>query len=138
MHRDSAQPPAAIVVSDDEQPPFAGPQSGFARQQFAIGVNTHPVAGLQVSVVQALPSLQVNGELTHAPPEHTSPVVHAFPSLHAAVLGAYTQPDAGLHESFVHPLESLHVTAVPTHVVDDVQWSPLVQALPSLQVFVGS
>jgi hypothetical protein len=48
---------------------------------------TQPVAGLQLSVVQALPSSQFGATPPlHVPPPQASPVVHAFPSLHAAVL----------------------------------------------------
>jgi hypothetical protein len=48
---------------------------------------TQPLAGLQESSVQAFPSSQLVAEpLTHAPFTHVSPVVHAFPSSHAAVL----------------------------------------------------
>jgi hypothetical protein len=48
-----------------------------------------PVAGLHESSVHALPSLQFVAEPpTQAPPAQASPVVHALPSLHAAVLFA--------------------------------------------------
>jgi hypothetical protein len=53
---------------------------------FVLFVKTQPVAGSQLSVVQALLSLHTKGVPTHAPPEHVSPVVHAFRSLHAFVL----------------------------------------------------
>ena len=44
-------------------------------------VESHP------SSVHTFPSSQLGGApLTHAPPEQTSPVVQAFPSLHGAVL----------------------------------------------------
>jgi hypothetical protein len=66
-------------------------------------VKTHPVAGLHVSVVQALPSLQTTGEPPHVPPVQTSPLVQALPSLH---------PDpsafAGLEQT---PVPVLHVPA---------------------------
>jgi hypothetical protein len=46
-----------------------------------------PTAGLQVSSVQPLPSLQLGGAPpTHVPPAQVSLVVHAFPSLQGAVL----------------------------------------------------
>jgi hypothetical protein len=48
---------------------------------------THPVAGLHESSVHALPSSQPSaGPPTQDPPLHVSIVVHAFPSLQAAVL----------------------------------------------------
>jgi hypothetical protein len=71
-------------------------------------VNAQPVAGLHVSVVHTLLSLHtiaVPG--WQLPPEQTSPVVQAFPSLHTAVLFAWAQPVAGAHESLVHGLLSL-------------------------------
>jgi hypothetical protein len=61
-----------------------------------------------------------------------SPVVHALPSLHAAVLFVVTQPLAGLHESFVHALPSLQESAAPPTQVPLLHASPVVQALPSL------
>jgi hypothetical protein len=96
-----------------------------------------PVAGLQESFVQLLPSLQLSGgPPVHAPPKQASPVVHAFPSLHADVLLVNTQTPAG-HESFVQTLPSLHWLAwvhsmqppigVPAHV-PPAQTSPLVHA----------
>ena len=52
-------------------------------------VKTHPVAGAQLSVVHTLLSLQTTAvPAWQLPPPHVSPVVHAFPSLHAAVLFA--------------------------------------------------
>jgi hypothetical protein len=44
---------------------------------------------LHVSVVHTLLSLHTVGEPAwQMPPEHVSPLVHAFPSLHAVPLGA--------------------------------------------------
>src|SRR5437870_8014027 len=61
---------------------------------------TQPVAGLQVSSVQTLPSSQfVAGPPTQPPLLHVSLLVQAFPSLHAAVLRAWTQPVLGLQVS---------------------------------------
>jgi hypothetical protein len=58
--------------------------------------------------VQPLPSSQFGGTPpTHAPPEQTSPEVHALPSLHNAVLLVNTQTPPW-HESLVHTLPSLH------------------------------
>ena len=96
-----------------------------------------PVAGLQESSVQPLPSSQLGaGPPTHTPPEHTSPVVHAFPSLHELALLVNTQTPPW-HESVVQTFPSLHWLlwlhsmqpgmGVPTHVPPE-QTSPLVQA----------
>src|SRR2546428_10823874 len=51
-------------------------------------VFTQPVAGLQASSVQTLPSLQLSAAPpTQTPPAQVSAVVQAFPSLHAARAG---------------------------------------------------
>jgi hypothetical protein len=48
---------------------------------------TQPVAGLQLSLVHTLLSLQTTGVPgLHTPPPHVSPKVQAFPSLHGFVL----------------------------------------------------
>lgn len=69
-------------------------------------VKTQPVAGLQVSVVHGLLSLQVIETCVH--------------------------PVAGLHESVVQALLSLQLVAVPPWHVPPEQTSFLVHALPSL------
>ena len=53
----------------------------------SIGVFTQPVAGLQLSAVQALASLQLMGEPTHVPDEQVSADVQALPSLQVLPLG---------------------------------------------------
>jgi len=56
-------------------------------QDAVLFVKTQPVAGLQLSEVQTLLSLQVTAAPPwHVPPAQTSPAVHAFPSSQAAVL----------------------------------------------------
>src|SRR6266571_2947287 len=95
------------------------------------GVNTHPVAGSQVSVVQALLSLQVMGVNTHPVAGSQVSVVQALLSLQ--VMGVNTHPVAGTQVSVVHALLSLQVMGVNTHPVAGLQVS-LVQALLSLQV----
>jgi hypothetical protein len=82
-------------------------------QGFALSVKTHPADGLQLSVVQALPSSQTIAMPPHAPPPQTSPDVHALPSSHAAVLFVKTHPVAGSHASSVHTLPSLQTTGAP-------------------------
>ena len=111
-------------------------QALLSSQAAVLFVKTQPVAGLQVSVVQTLLSLQT----TAAPPwqvpaPHVSPAVQAFPSSHVAALFVKTQPVAGLHVSLVHTLLSLHTTAAPWQEPKE-QASPLVQASPSLQATV--
>jgi hypothetical protein len=91
-----------------------------------------PVAGLHPSVVQTLPSLQLDaGPPTQLPPEHVSFVVQALPSLQGSLFGVWTHPLAGLQESVVHGLLSLQTIGVPAQV-PLVHLSPEVQALLSL------
>jgi len=97
-------------------------------------VKTHPVAGLQVSVVHTLLSLQMMPVPAHTPAVHTSPLVQALPSLQTVPLATFvnTHPVAGAQVSAVQALLSLHTSAVPPHT-PLVHTSPVVQALPSLQ-----
>jgi len=93
---------------------------------------THPVDGLQESVVHTFPSLQSSiPPPTHAPPEQVSVVVHAFPSSQLAVLFAFTHPVDGLHESSVHTFPSLHINGVPPWQVPDTQVSVPLHTFPS-------
>jgi hypothetical protein len=96
-------------------------------------VVTHPDAGLQLSSVQTLPSLQLSGgPPAQAPPLQASFVVQALPSLHGALLFTNTQPLAGLQLSSVHVLLSLQVTAGPGTQAPPLHVSLAVQAFPSL------
>jgi hypothetical protein len=82
-----------------------------------VGVCTHPVAVLHVSVVQILLSSQLGAAPpTQTPPEHVSLVVQALLSLHDAVLFVKTHPVAVLQVSFVQTLLSLQVIAALTQV----------------------
>jgi hypothetical protein len=93
-----------------------------------------PVSGSQKSFVQAFPSPQTGGgPPTQTPPEQTSPVVQALPSLHALVLLVNTQPCAALQVSVVHSFPSLQVGGGPPTHIPPEQVSFVVQALPSLQ-----
>ena len=98
-------------------------------------MKTQPVAGVQLSVVQTLLSLQTVGAPgLHVPLPHMSPVVQASPSLQALTLLVKPQaPVAGLQLSLVHGLLSLHTAGAPGSHVPPPQVSPAVQALPSLQ-----
>jgi hypothetical protein len=97
---------------------------------------TQPDPGLQLSVVQGFPSSQFGaGPPTQCPPAHASPIVHALPSLHGAVLFAYTHaPDPGLQLSVVHAFPSVQVFGVPTQIPPE-HASPVVHAFLSLQAF---
>src|SRR3990172_2528825 len=103
----------------------------------ATAVNTHPVAGLQLSVVQALLSLQLDAAPpTQAPAEQVSLFVQALPSLHGAVLLVCTHPVAGLQESSVQTFASSQLVAAPPTQAPAAQVSLVVQALASLQAAV--
>ena len=80
--------------------------------------------GLLSSQLVAEPGRQV-------PPAQESPVVHALPSSHAAVLFVVTQPVAGLQVSVVQGLLSLQTAAVPAWQLPPPHASPVVHALPS-------
>jgi hypothetical protein len=93
-----------------------------------------PVPGLHASSVHTLPSLQFGaGPPAQLPPLHVSPVVHAFPSVHDAVLFTCVQPVPGLHASSVHGFPSPQPSAGPPTQLPPLQVSFVVQALPSLQ-----
>src|SRR4029079_4663289 len=75
---------------------------------------TQPEAGLQLSVVHALPSSQLIAlPLWQVPPPHVSPEVQALPSAQDALLFVKTHPVAASQLSFVHALPSSQLTAVP-------------------------
>ena len=103
----------------------------FASSQAALLlVFTQPVAGLQESLVQRLPSLQSGAApLTHVPASQVSPTVHAFPSSHGETLSTWTQPVAASQESSVQALPSSQSSGTPH--VPDTQSGPIVHALPS-------
>jgi hypothetical protein len=82
-------------------------------QAIVLLLNTHPVAGSQLSLVHRLPSSQTRGSPEHAPPEHVSPVVHASRSLHALALFVNTQPVAGSQVSVVQTLLSPQTRGAP-------------------------
>jgi len=104
---------------------------------FVLFTWVQPPAGLHASVVQGLPSSQLVGPPGwQVPPEQTSPVVQALPSLQDALLLVNTHPVAGLQESFVQTLLSLQVSGAPPLQVPPPQVSLVVQALPSLQELV--
>jgi hypothetical protein len=111
-------------------------QASPSSQAFVLFVNTHPLTGLQLSVVQAFSSLHtIAAPDWHVPPPHVSPEVHALPSSQAFVLFVKTQPVAGLHVSVVQTLASLQTTPAPAWHVPPPQVSPDVQAFPSSQAF---
>src|SRR5438093_394905 len=91
-----------------------------------------PVAGLQVSSVQTLPSSQLSaGPPTQPPLLQVSLVVQAFPSLQGAVLALWTQPVLGLQVSSVQTLPSSQLGARPPTHTPPPHRSLRVQAFPS-------
>ena len=92
--------------------------------------------------MQALPSSQlVAPPAVHWPEAlQLSPVVHAFPSLHARPDTAEcAHPLAGEHESSVHAFPSSQLVAGPAaHCPAPLQLSPVVRALPSLHERAGT
>ena len=98
------------------------------------GVWMHPPLISQESVVHALLSSHELPVPVHLPFAHTSPVVQALPSLHEPLLLVFTHPLAGLQVSSVHTLLSVQLAGLPAWQVPPEQLSPLVHALPSLQL----
>jgi len=118
-------------------PPQRSPDvHAFASSQGTVlFVNTHPVAGLQLSVVQGFESahdaeVSVN---THPVAGLHESAVHALPSLHEAEVSVWTHPVAESHESAVHALPSSQLTAAPGWQLPPPHVSPDVQALASSQ-----
>ena len=99
-----------------------------------IGSNRHPLAGLQLSFVHALPSSQSTVVPAQVPPEHASSIVQASPSLHALVLfGCWQLPFE--QKSVVHGLLSLQSIGVPEQRPAE-QRSLVVHESPSSQALV--
>jgi hypothetical protein len=69
---------------------------------------------------------------THCPAEQTSPVVHAFPSLHGTLFGTWLQLPGSTQTSFVHALSSSQSIGTPAQE-PPAQASDTVQGLPSSQ-----
>jgi hypothetical protein len=128
-----AAPPTQVPPLHASFVVHASPSS----HELALGAFTHPLPELQVSVVQALPSLQLGGAPpTHAPPLQVSAVVHASPSSQPNALFVNTQPEAGLHESEVQTLLSLQTSGAPPKHTPPLQVSLVVHVLPSSQLAV--
>jgi hypothetical protein len=96
-------------------------------QAFELSVCTQPDAGLQLSSVQELPSLQIVGPpARHVPPVQESPVVQALPSSQGPRTPVKTQPVEGLQVSAVQILPSSQVAAAPEWHVPPEHVSPTV------------
>jgi hypothetical protein len=80
-------------------------------------VLAQPVVGLQVSVVQTLPSLQVSGvPAVQVPAWQVSSPLQTVPSAHEEpfATGPFWQPAIGSQVSFVHTLPSSQASGMPT------------------------
>ena len=136
-------------------------QTLLSSQGFEFATCVHPLAGLQLSSVQGLPSLQSTGAPPmQTPPEQVSFVVHALPSSHApgtgvppwhrpsvhdsltvqgfassqpALFGVCTHPVSGLQVSSVHELASSQFVGPPPEQRPLWHVSPMVHSLPSSQ-----
>jgi len=94
----------------------------------------HPSPAVQLSVVQALLSLQsIAAPLSQTPAAHASPTLQALPSVHVPAVANATQPVVASHESVVQTLASSHSVAAPGKQAPASHASPAVHALPSSQ-----
>ncbi len=117
---------------------FSPSVHGLPSSQLAVlAVWMQPDLGPQLSSVHAKPSSQLVVPLAvHLPSWHASPLVHASPSLQAALTGVAVQPLAGSQASAVQGLLSSQLTALPPVHTPLLHASPLVHVLPSSQVAV--
>jgi len=100
-----------------------------------VAVHEQPVTESQASEVQGLPSPQSRAAPPlQTPVLQTSPIVQAFWSSQAAAAALCVQPAAASQKSAVHGFESSQPTPAPGAQPPPRQASPLVQALPSVQV----
>jgi hypothetical protein len=123
----------AVPAWHDPPPHTSAPLQALpSEHETVFGAFTQPLAGLHVSSVHTLPSLQFGAvPAWHDPPPHTSAPLQALPSEHETVFGAFTQPLAALHESSVHTLPSLQFGAVPAWHDPPPHTSAPLQAFPS-------
>ncbi len=102
--------------------------------------NAHlPVATAQLSEVQGLLSLHVVPAPDTQPLVlHTSPTVHALPSLHGAVLAAWVQPSLASQPSSLQPLPSSQFNLPPGWQAPALHASLAVHTLPSASQLFAS
>jgi hypothetical protein len=101
---------------------------------FSTAVVAHPVDGLQLSVVQTLPSLQTSGVPdAQVPPWQVSAPLQTFPSAQAVpfATAVAVHPVAGLQPSVVHTFPSLQTSGVPAVQVPPWHDSAPLQVFPS-------
>jgi phage-related protein len=105
-------------LMQDPLPHVSPTVHAFPSSQAAVlFVWTHPVAGLHMSVVHTLPSLQTTPVPPHTPVVQTSAWVQALPSLQVVpfVFAGFEQtPEAGLHTPAAwHWSEAVQTTGAP-------------------------
>ena len=103
---------------------------------FFASVCWQPAALVQVSMVQACPSSQLFlTPALHTPVLQTSTPLQTSPSEHVVPFSAlFAQPVLLSQLSAVQGLPSPHASALPAAQLPAAQWSPAVQALPSVHV----
>ena len=102
----------------------------------ATGLVVHPKAGLQLSVVHTLPSLQTIGvPAVQVPAWHDSAPLHTLLSRHGVPFrtAVAVQPLAGVQPSVVHAFPSLQTSPVPAVQVPFWQVSVPLQRFESAQ-----
>jgi len=112
-------------------------QSAFVAQgrQPGMAVWTQPLTALHVSVVQALPSLQLRGDPgAQIPAWHVSAPLHTLPSLHEVPFATAMcwQPVTGSQASVVQRFKSSQLRAAPDVHTPDWHVSAPLHTLPSL------
>ena len=117
-HAPFAQASLPVHALPSEHPPVAGAVA-------------QPVVGLQLSIVQGLPSSHDTAVPAHLPPAQVSLVVQVLPSSHAAVFCAVTQPVFGSQLSVVQGSPSSHALAPAPLQLPASHASGLVQGSPS-------
>jgi hypothetical protein len=103
---------------------------------FSTGVLAQPLMGLQLSVVQTLPSLQLSAvPAPQTPLWQVSAPLQTLPSRQGVPLATAVleQPKTALQESVVQTLPSLQVRGVPAVQTPAWQVSAPLQTLPSAQ-----
>jgi hypothetical protein len=126
-----APPAQTLLVHGFESLQSAETEHGV---QPGTGTVWQPRVGLQLSVVQAFPSLQLSGSPGAQTPDwQISLPLQALLSEHPVPFrtGSAVQPKSGLQLSSVHGFESSQLTAVPAPHVPSVQLSLPLQTLPS-------
>ena len=104
-------------------------------QDSVLFANTHPVALLQESEVQAFPSLHCFWlPEIQLPPWQVSPTVQAFPSLHGTELGVFEQP-LGVTAIGGTGFPSSQFNVEPDTHTPPLHWSSTVQTDPSEHAF---